>query len=42
MKDNSKIKTALIIFLSLSIVLNLFILINAFIPGTKAQLLLFG
>ncbi len=36
MKDNSKIKTALIIFLSLSIVLNLFILINAFIPGDES------
>jgi len=36
MPKNSKIKTALIIFLSLSILLNLFILVNAFIPGDES------
>lgn len=36
MLKNSKIKTALIIFLFLSILLNLFILINAFISGDES------
>lgn len=36
MPKNSKIKIALLIFFALSILLNLFILVNAFIPGDES------